>query len=92
MRNALPSDGPKLKEAAIVNLDDKSGPGTHWVAYRKYGKDVMCFDSFSNLKPSKELINFFRIDRIKYNYKNYQNFNTFICGRLCLKFLSGNLI
>ena len=74
MRNALPSDGPKLKETAVVNLDDKSGPGTHWVAYRKLGTDVTYFDSFGNLKPPKELIHYLGVNRIKFNYKNYQKF------------------
>ena len=69
MRNALPSDGPRSKEAAVINLDDKSGPETHWVAYRKLGKDDMYFDSFGNLKPPKELIEYLGVDEIKYNYK-----------------------
>lgn len=92
VRNALPTDGPKFKETAVTNLDDKNGPGTHWVAYRKLGEDVVYFDSFGNLKPPKELIEYLGVDKIRYNYKNYQNFDTFICGHLCLKFLSGNLI
>ena len=35
MRNALPKRGPLKRESAIVNLDNKEGPGTHWVAYKK---------------------------------------------------------
>lgn len=58
MRNFLPSDGPKLNEAAVVNLDDKNGPGIHWVAYRKTGKNVTYFDSFGNLRPPKDIINY----------------------------------
>ena len=92
MRNALPSEGPKLKEAAVINLDDKNGLGTHWVAYRKSGEDVIYFDSVGNLKPPKELINYLGVNEIKYNYKNYQNFDSFICGNLCLKLFSGDLI
>ena len=92
MRNALPYDGPKLNEAAVINLDDKSGPGTHWVAYRKKGKDVTYFDSFGNLKPPKELIKYLGVDKIKYNYKNYQKYDSFNCGHLCLQFLAQKLI
>lgn len=92
MRNSLPVDGPKTNEAAIVNLDDETGPGTHWVAYRKTGKDVLYFDSFGNLKPPKELLKYFGVEIIHYNYKRYQNYDTFICGHLCLKFLAGKLI
>ena len=31
MRNALPTSGPHNRESAIVNLDDKDGPGSPWV-------------------------------------------------------------
>ena len=92
MRNDLPKNGPKVKESAIINLDDKTGPGTHWVAYKKNGNDVHYFDSFGNLKPPKDVINYLGVDEIKYNYKTFQSFNTFNCGHLCLEFLSGKLI
>ena len=92
MRNSLPIDGPKINDYAIINLDDKMGRGTHWVVYGKIGKKVNYFDSFGNLQPPKDLINYLRVDCVKYNYKKYQNFGTFNCGHLCLKFLSGKLI
>ena len=56
MRNALPPAGPHYSESAIVNLDDASGPGTHWVVYRKRGRNVVYFDSFSDLRPPLDLI------------------------------------
>ena len=62
MRNAMPSDGSKFKESAVVNLD---GPGSHWIAYRKNGEDVTYFDSFGNLKPLKDLINYLGLDVVK---------------------------
>ena len=92
MRNSLPANGPKFNEAAIVNLDDKTGPGTHWVAYRKNDKNVVYFDSFGNLKPPKELLNYLDVATIEYNYETFQKYDTFICGHLCLKFLAGQLI
>ena len=92
MRNSLPMDGPKRNESAIINLDDRMGRGTHWVAYRKLGNNVNYFDSFGNLQPPKDLINYLNIDNIKYNYKKYQNFDTFNCGHLCRKFLSDKII
>ena len=51
MRNLLPRNGPLTNESAIINLDDKYGPGTHWVAYRNRKNSVLYFDSFGNLKP-----------------------------------------
>lgn len=87
MRNALPL-APKHMECAIVNLDDMQGPGTHWVAYKKNGDNVIYFDSFGNLRPPTDLMNYFDVDEVKYNYRRYQNFGTHICGHLCLKFLA----
>lgn len=87
MRNNLPIDGPHYRESAIVNLDDKHGPGTHWVAYKKYGKNVTYFDSFGDLQPPIELILYWNVDNVKYNYERFQKFNTFNCGHLCLEFL-----
>ena len=92
MRNSLPANGRKSNEAAIINLDNETGPGTHWVAYRKTGRHVIYFDSFGNLKPPKELVNYLGVDLIHYNYEKFQDYNTFICGHLCLKFLAGQLI
>lgn len=91
MRNLLPRNGPLTNESAIINLDDKDGPGTHWVAYRKRKNKVLYFDSFGNLKPPLELIEYFKPAKINYNYQRYQQFDTFICGHLCLKFLSNQL-
>ncbi|MVN25440.1 hypothetical protein GO639_09795 [Staphylococcus aureus] len=91
MRDRLPSSGPKQNETAIVNLDGISGPGTHWVAYKKCGKEVTYFDSFGDLPPPLELTRFFRKCsnvKIKYNYDRQQKFNTVLCGHLCLQFLS----
>ena len=45
MRDKLPKQ-PFHTERAIINLDNSSGPGTHWVAYKKCGKSVTYFDSF----------------------------------------------
>lgn len=91
MRNDLPKTGPLFKEAVIINLDDKNGRGTHWTCYRKNGKSVRYFNSFGNLKPPAELIQYMNNNEIKYNYKIYQEFNTVNCGHLCLKFLCNQL-
>lgn len=91
MRNALPHDRPHYQESAVVNLDDKNGPGTHWVAYKKKGSAVVYFDSFGDLQPPIDLLDYLKVDRVKYNYVRYQDFNTYNCGHLCLKFLSNKL-
>lgn len=57
MNDTLPRI-PWVKESAIINLDSSNGSGTHWVAYVEDGNSVEYFDSFGNLKPSKELVSY----------------------------------
>ena len=57
----------------------------------KRKNNVVYFDSFGNLKPPLELKEYFKPAKINYNYQGYQQFDTFICGNLCLKFLSNQL-
>ncbi|KAG5332831.1 SETMR methyltransferase, partial [Acromyrmex charruanus] len=54
MRDTLPMNGAHRNESGIVNLDDATGPGIHWVAYAKRNND-----SFGNLRPPKELLRYF---------------------------------
>lgn len=90
MRNALPHK-PNKNECAVVNLDDKDGPGTHWVAYVKRENKIVYFDSFGDLKPPNELIKYFGPKTcVLYNHEKLQNYNTYNCGHLCLKFLINN--
>ena len=89
MRNALPTSGVRRNESGIVNLDDATGPGTHWVAYAKRNNRVMYFDSFGNLRPPKELERYFENDAmaIEYNRTSYQTYDQSFCGQMCLRFL-----
>lgn len=86
MRDNLPYNKPWKNECGIVNLDSSSGPGTHWVAYYKNDKHIEYFDSFGNLQPPTEIINYLG-KKIKYNYTKYQDYDSVNCGHLCLKFL-----
>ena len=81
-------------------LDDKSLPSsiltTHkgpvnTVAYRKTDH-VTYFDSFGNLRPPSELIEYLGAGvSIQYNYEAYQDFNSYHCCHLCLRFIQGDL-
>lgn len=88
MRDSLP---PKIweNEAAVVNLSDSAGEGTHWVAYKKKGRVVNYFDSYGSLPPPLELLRYFCADsdKIFYNDERYQDVNAWNCGHLCLAFL-----
>lgn len=87
MRNSLPTRCHKY-ECGVINLDDSEGSGTHWVSYYKRGETCYYFDSFGDLQPFKEFIEYVG-DRciIHFNYKQFQKYDTVVCGHLCLKFL-----
>ena len=73
----------------ILNLDDKVGPGTHWVAIFVGESGFYYFDSFS-LPPPIEFINFANKlkKRITYNYGYpIQDLKSVRCGYYCLYFL-----
>lgn len=88
MKDALPSK-PWSKECGIVNLDNSSNEGTHWVAYTKVHNYCEYFDSFGDLKPPVEVLNYLNSPDLYYNYTKYQSYSTANCGHLCLKFLHG---
>lgn len=77
---------PRQTECGIINLDKSNKPGTHWVAYYKKNKQIEYFDSYGNLKPPREVVNYLG-KTIKYNYDRWQQDDSVICGHLCLKFL-----
>ena len=43
------------KECGIINLDDMTGPGTHWVCYRNIDNLVEYFDPFGLIMPNEAL-------------------------------------
>lgn len=86
MRDALPRDVKKV-ECAIINLDDRSGKGTHWVAYWKKNHRVFFYDSFG-LAPPSDLIRYWgKGIKVLYNYRIEQRMGSVNCGHLVLRFL-----
>ena len=81
LRNTLPKR-PKKNECGILNLDDTSGNGTHWVAWYKNGKNKYYFDSFG-VQPPMELISYLK-SPIHYNTEEIQPRDQVFCGHLCL--------
>ena len=76
------------KECGIINLDDMSGPGTHWVCYRNIDNVVEYFDPFGLIMPN-EALEYFRTARkhIFYSMDEIQNRSTVLCGYWCLYYL-----
>lgn len=87
MRDTMPTTIWKSAECGIVNLDAAGGVGTHWVAYVKKRNNVYYFDSFGDLQPPEELRSYFAGAGVFYNLQRYQDFDTFLCGHLCIMFL-----
>ena len=86
MRDSL-TKKTKINESAIINIDSKNGSGSHWVCYKKVGKNVKYFDSFGNLQPPLELLEYWGDVNVTYNQNRYQSFKTENCGQLCISFL-----
>lgn len=88
MRDSLPRSKSWKNECMVVNHDSINNMGTHWTCYVKNDDNVYYFDSFGKLAPPLEIIHYLGSKcKIYYNSKRYQNFNTVICGHLCLRFL-----
>ena len=81
LRDALPTT-PKKKECGILNLDDTTGSGTHWVAWYKNGTEKKYFDSYG-LQPPNELFDYLH-SPILYNTERVQPYDQVFCGHLCL--------
>lgn len=85
MRDQLPKQ-PFKKECGVINLDSSENPGTHWVAYAKYRNYIEYFDSYGNLRPPTEFIEYIG-PNIHYNCNNIQRNHPYNCGHLCIQFL-----
>ncbi len=84
LQDTLPKR-PMKKECGIMNLDDTSGGGTHWVARFKNGDKKYYFDSYG-LQPPLEIINYLE-SPVYYNTEQIQPRGQVFCGHLCLHVL-----
>lgn len=87
MRDNLPKRPWKI-ECLILNHDSVQSTGTHWTALAKLNNTAWYFDSYGRLLPPLEVKKYLgEKTTVLYNYNQYQKFNTFICGQLCIEFL-----
>jgi len=84
LRDTLPKRALK-NECGILNLDDSTGNGTHWVAWFKKGRIKYYFDSFG-IQPPLELQDYLK-SFILYNTEQIQSGDQVFCGHLCLHVL-----
>ena len=58
----------KCSEAGIINLSKSYEKGSHWTAWFKHPKNIVCyFDSFGDLRSPKELVDYLSNCTIYYN-------------------------
>ena len=80
----------KIKdEAYVINLDEYSDIGTHWVALYVSNNDVTYFDSFGVEHISKEIKTFINgCLSIKTNTFRIQAYDSIMCGYFCTGFIN----
>ena len=79
---------PKIKHGAyVINLDEYSDTGTHWVALYVNNNCVTYFDSFGLEHIPKEIKTFINNKNIKTNIFRIQAYDSIMCGYFCIGFI-----
>ena len=85
-RDNLPD---KAKDGAyVINLDEYSEIGTHWVALYVNNKTVTYFDSFGIEHIPKEVKKFIGHRNIISNIYRIQNYDLIMCSYFCIGFIN----
>ena len=85
-RDNLPD---KIKDGAyVVNLDEYSNIGTHWVALYANNKTVTYFDNFGIEHIPKEIKNFINNKNLITNIFRIQAYDSVMCGYFCIGFIN----
>ena len=83
-RNSVPN---KIKDGAyVINLDEYSDIGTHWIALYVKNNDITYFDSFGVEHIPKEIKAFIKNRNIKTNIFRIQAYDS-MCGYFCIAFI-----
>ena len=73
--------------ANILNLDEYSDIGTHWVALYVQNNDVIYFNSFGVEHIPKEIRTFISNKNIKTNIFRIRAYDSIMCGYFCIGFI-----
>ena len=77
-RDNLPN---KIKDGAyVINLDEYSDTGTHWIALYVKNNDITYFHSFVVEHIPKEIKAFTKNRNIKTNFFRMQAYDSIMCG------------
>ena len=78
----------RVKDGAyVVNLDEYSDIGTHWVALYINNNDVNYFDNFGVEHTSKEIKTFINNKKVKTIILRIQAYDSIMCGYFCIGFI-----
>ena len=72
----------------MINLNEYSDIGTHWVALYVNNNNVTYFDSFGVEHIPKEIIKFIGNKNIKTNIFRIQAYDSIMCGYFCIGFIN----
>lgn len=77
-------------QGIIINTDESSLPGTHWLAiYKNEDDELEFFDSFgrSPYFYGFDLYNLFDVKKVCWNSVKFQSITSNVCGAYCIFFL-----
>ena len=74
-------------EAYVINLDEYSDIGIHWIALYVLNNDVTYFNSFGVEHIPKEIKAFTGNKNIKTNIFRIQAYDSLMCGYFCIGFI-----
>ena len=79
---------PKIKDGAyVINLDEYSDIGTHWIALYALNNNVTYFDSFGVEHIPKEIKIFIDKSIVLTNIFRIQAYDSVMCGYFCTGFI-----
>ena len=79
---------PKIKDGAyVINLDEYSNVGTHWVSLWVNNNNVTYFHSFGVEHIPKEIKKLIVNKNIKTNIFRIQAYDSIMCGYFCIGFI-----
>ena len=79
----------KIKDGEyVINLDESSNIGTHWIALHVNNKTATYFDSFGVEHIPKEIKKLINNKNIIANIYRVQNYDSTICGYFCIGFIN----
>ena len=78
----------EIKDRAyVINLDEYSDTGTHWISLYEQNNDANYFDIFGVQHILKEIKTFIKNRSIKTNMLRIQAYDSIMCGYFCIRFI-----